>query len=64
MILFSYGANLLPLNVLGFFQYLSPTIALLLGIFFFHEPFGMAQLSACACIWAALFIFTLSERVR
>lgn len=64
LILFSYGANLLPLNVLGFFQYLSPTIALLLGIFFFHEPFGMAQLSACACIWAALIIFTLSERVR
>lgn len=64
LILFSYGANLLPLNVLGFFQYLSPTIALLLGIFFFHEPFGAAQLSACACIWAALLIFTLSERVR
>ena len=64
LILFSYGANLLPLNVLGFFQYLSPTIALLLGVFFFHEPFGMAQLSACACIWAALLIFTLSERVR
>ena len=64
LILFSYGANLLPLNVLGFFQYLSPTIALLLGVFFFHEPFGAAQLSACACIWAALLIFTLSERVR
>ena len=64
LILFSYGANLLPLNVLGFFQYISPTIALLLGIFFFHEPFGAAQLSACACIWAALLIFTLSERVR
>lgn len=35
LVLFSYGANLLPLNVLGFFQYISPTIGLLLGIFFF-----------------------------
>ena len=33
LVLFSYGANLLPLNVLGFFQYISPTIGLLLGSF-------------------------------
>ena len=38
LILFSYGANLLPLNVLGFFQYISPSMTLLLGIFFFNEP--------------------------
>ena len=42
LILFSYGANLLPLNVLGFFQYISPSMTLLLGIFFFNEP--LAQL--------------------
>ena len=61
LVLFSYGANLLPLNVLGFFQYISPTINLLLGIFFFNEPFGVAQLSSLGFIWTALVIFTLSE---
>lgn len=50
LVLFSYGANLLPLNVLGFFQYISPTIGLLLGIFFFHETFGMAQISALGLV--------------
>lgn len=31
LVLFSYGAQLLPLNLLGFLQYVSPTIALLLA---------------------------------
>ena len=61
LILFSYGANLLPLNVLGFFQYISPTLTLLLGIFFFNEPFGMTQLFTFGFIWLALLVFTVSE---
>ena len=64
LILFSYGANLLPLNVLGLLQYISPTIALLLGVFFFHEPFGTAQLIACSFIGLSLVIFTLSQRTH
>lgn len=64
LVLFSYGANLLPLNVLGFFQYLSPTIGLLLGIFFFHESFGMAQISALGFVWAAIVLFTVAESLR
>ncbi|HBX75017.1 MAG TPA: EamA family transporter RarD [Acidaminococcaceae bacterium] len=61
LILFSYGANLLPLNVLGFFQYISPSMTLLLGIFFFNEPFGTTQLFTFAFIWLALIVFTISE---
>ena len=61
LILFSYGANLLPLNVLGFFQYISPTMTLLLGIFFFNEPFGLAQLCTFGFIWLALVVFSFSE---
>lgn len=64
LVLFSYGANLLPLNVLGFFQYISPTIGLLLGIFFFHESFGMAQISALGFVWAAIVLFTVAESLR
>ena len=61
LVLFSYGANLLPLNVLGFFQYISPTLTLLLGIFFFNEPFGVTQLFTFGFIWLALIVFTISE---
>ena len=64
LVLFSYGANLLPLNVLVFFQYISPTIGLLLGIFFFHETFGMAQISALGFVWAAIVLFTVAESLR
>ena len=64
LVLFSYGANLLPLNVLGFFQYISPTIGLLLGIFFFHETFGMAQIRALGFVWAAIVLFTVAESLR
>lgn len=64
LVLFSYGANLLPLNVLGFFQYISPTIGLLLGIFFFHETFGMAQISALGFVWAAIVLFTVAESLH
>lgn len=64
LVLFSYGANLLPLNVLGFFQYISPTIGLLLGIFFFYETFGMAQISALGFVWVAIVLFTVAESLR
>lgn len=61
LVLFSYGARLLPLNLLGFLQYLSPTIALLLAIFHFGEHFTHAKIVAFSCIWAALIMFTISN---
>ena len=63
LILFSYGARLLPLNVLGFLQYLSPTMGFFLAIFYFGESFGTAQLTAFGCIWVALVLFSLSKRI-
>lgn len=63
LILFSYGARLLPLNVLGFLQYLSPTMGFFLAIFYFGESFGTAQLIAFGCIWVALVLFTLSNQM-
>lgn len=62
LILFSQGANLLPLNVLGFLQYIGPTIALFLGVFLFKEFFSWTHMIAFGFIWAALVVFSLSER--
>lgn len=61
LVLFSTGANHLPLNVLGFCQYLSPSLSLLLGIFLYHEPFSTVQLAGFATIWTALLVFSLSD---
>lgn len=61
LVLFSYGANLLPLNVLGFFQYISPTLTLLLGVFFFQEELTMVKAVALTCIWSGVLVFTMAE---
>ncbi len=64
LVLFSYGARLLPLNLLGFLQYISPTIGLILAIFYFGEPFDMNQLITFSFIWVALAMYTISNYTK
>ena len=64
LVLFSYGARLLPLNLLGFLQYVSPTIALMLAIFYFGESFDTNKLIAFSFIWVALAMYTVSNRTK
>ncbi len=64
LVLFSYGARLLPLNLLGFLQYLSPTIALLIAIFYFGESFDTNKMIAFSFIWVALGIYTASNYTK
>ena len=59
--LFAVGANNLPLITLGVTQYVSPSIALLLGIFLFGEPFDKIQFLAFVTVWIGLVVFTLGE---
>lgn len=59
--LFALGANNLPLITLGVTQYVSPTVALLLGVFMFGEPFDIVQFLAFAVTWIGLVIFTIGE---
>lgn len=58
LVLFASAANTLPLSVLGFIQYLSPSIALLTGVFLYHEPFTSIHLFSFSLIWVALLIFS------
>ncbi|MEM9302175.1 MAG: EamA family transporter RarD [Pseudomonadota bacterium] len=62
LIAFNIAAQKLPLNTLGFLQYLAPTISFVLAVFVYREPFGLAQLVAFSGIWVALVLFTLPER--
>ena len=59
--LFSAAARNLPLLTLGLTSYISPSIALVLGIFLFKEPFDIIQFSAFAIIWIGLIFFTYGE---
>ncbi|MCG3085087.1 EamA family transporter RarD [Anoxybacillus sp. LAT_35] len=61
LLYFSKGAQHISLTVLGFLQYISPTLSLLLGVFLFHEPFTNAHMYAFSCIWTALLLFSLSS---
>jgi len=58
MVLFANAANRLPLSLHGFIQYLSPTIALLTGVFLYHEPFTRAHGISFSLIWLALAVFS------
>lgn len=59
--LFSFAASKLSLVTLGLTEYISPSIALILGIFLFKEPFDLIQFSAFAIIWVGLVFFTYGE---
>jgi chloramphenicol-sensitive protein RarD len=58
LVLFAYAAQRVSLLALGVLQYLSPTVALLLGIMVFHEPFGGMRQLAFGCIWLAIAVFS------
>ncbi len=64
LILFAKGAQRIPLYLLGFIQYVAPTIVLFLGVLLYKEPFTAVELTAFSCIWFALIIFSLSKIVE
>ncbi len=55
--LFAYGARRIPLSTVGLTQYLAPSMQLLLGVFFFGEPFPRARAIGFALIWCGLAIY-------
>jgi len=58
LVCFAAATLRLPLSVLGFFQYLAPSVTLLLAVFVYGEPFRSSQLITFGCIWVALLIFS------
>lgn len=59
--LFAAAATKVPMITVGLLEYLSPSIALLIGIFFMKEPFDAVQLAAFVIIWVGLVFFTYGE---
>ena len=61
LLLFASGAKRIPLSMVGFLQYIAPTLMLVLGVFLYQEVFTFAHLIAFISIWTALAIYTISR---
>jgi chloramphenicol-sensitive protein RarD len=62
LLLFAQGAKRVPMSTLGFLQYLSPSMSLVLGIFMYNEPFTYVEKISFGCIWLALSIYSISRK--
>lgn len=58
LLLFAEAAKRISYIVLGFIQYINPTMMLLLALFLFHEPYTREQFVAFSFIWAGIAVFT------
>lgn len=63
LVMFARGVNDLPLSVIGFVQFLSPTLALLCGLLL-GETMSRLRWLCMFFIWAALLLFTVSAARR
>jgi chloramphenicol-sensitive protein RarD len=63
LLMFGYSARHIPLSMLGFIQYIAPTLQFLLGVFVYHEPFPLSRLVGFCMIWLALLLYSI-EGVR
>jgi chloramphenicol-sensitive protein RarD len=58
---FGIGAQKIPLYLVGFLQYISPTISLILGVVMYGETFTTDHLVTFACIWIAIAMFSVAN---
>jgi chloramphenicol-sensitive protein RarD len=58
LLLFATAARKLPYSVMGFIQYIGPTIQFLLGVFLYGETLSGPRLFCFVLIWGALAMFS------
>ena len=57
LVAFAYGVRRIPLSLVGLLQYIGPTLQLLLGVWFFREPFTAVHALGFGAIWLGLAIY-------
>lgn len=62
LLCFNAAVTRLSLTAIGMFQYIAPSMSLILAVAYYGEPFELKRMLTFACIWIALAIFT-SEAV-
>lgn len=61
LVLFAEGARRLPYYMMGFFQFLAPTLQFIVGYFIFKEPLSQHKLLGFFIIWAAILYLIISN---
>jgi chloramphenicol-sensitive protein RarD len=59
LLCFNSAAKRLNLSTIGLFQYLAPSIAFVLAVALWDEPFTRAHAITFGCVWTALAIYSL-----
>ena len=59
LVWFNMAAQKLPLSILGFFQYIGPSLSFLVAVFMFNESFSQGHAVAFSCIWLALVLVSI-----
>lgn len=54
---FAYAVRRIPLSLVGFLQYIAPTLQLLTGVLVFGEPFEASHAVGFGLIWTGLAVF-------
>jgi len=50
--------------MIGFLQYLAPTLQFLIGVFIFHESFPPSRMLGFSLIWVALLTYSLDSVLK
>lgn len=58
LLCFNAAVTRLSLTAAGMFQYVAPSLSLLIAVFVYGEPFTQDKQLAFICIWVALLLFT------
>ncbi|MTD42373.1 EamA family transporter RarD [Erwinia sp. CPCC 100877] len=58
LLLFAEAAKRISYIILGFIQYVGPTLMLLSALFLYHEPYSAEQFIAFGFIWLGIAVFT------
>lgn len=61
LLLFGIGARKVDMTIVGFTQYISPTLTMLIGLFIYNEAMPEKKLYSFILIWIGLAIFTIAR---
>lgn len=61
LLMFSAAMRRVPLSVMGFLQYVTPTMQFLIGVLWFREAFGPERLHGFGLVWAGLAVVGLDS---
>jgi chloramphenicol-sensitive protein RarD len=64
LLMFATGVRRIPLSVLGFLQYIAPSLQFLLGVWLYHEPLSRDRLAGFVLIWIALAVYSVEGLSR